>query len=100
MFFLNGHWRTISIVNKNYQRQGFAREAAKAILTEAFRNGLHRVYAECDPRNDCSSGLLENLGFHREALLRQNIWFRKDDDGNPIWQDTCIYGMLQEDWVL
>lgn len=86
------------IVNKDYQRQGFAREAARAIITDAFRAGLHRIYAECDPRNNCSWGLLENLGFRREALLKQNIWFRKDAGGNPIWQDTCVYAMLKEEW--
>ena len=42
------------IVNKNYQRRGYAAEAVRAVLEAAFAAGTHRVYAECDPRNICS----------------------------------------------
>ena len=83
------------IVNKNYQRRGYAAEAVRAVLEAAFAAGTHRVYAECDPRNICSWGLLEYLGFTREALLRQNIFFRRDEAGCPIWQDTYVYGLLK-----
>ena len=85
------------IVNKNYQRKGYALEALKAVLEWGFAEGLHRAYAECDPRNECSWKLLEKIGFRKEALLRQNVWFRKDGEGNPIWQDTCVYAMLPQD---
>ena len=85
------------IVNKHFQRQGYAAEAIQAVLAAGFSAGVHRVYAECDPRNKCSWGLLEHLGFTREALLRQNIFFRRDDAGNPIWQDTYVYGLLSSD---
>ena len=86
------------IVNKNYQRKGYALEALKAVLYRGFGEGLHRAYAECDPRNECSWRLLEKLGFQREALLRQNVWFQKDVAGNPIWQDTYVYAMLAQDY--
>ena len=85
------------IVNKNYQRRGYASEALKAVLYWGFAAGLHRAYAECDPRNECSWKLLLKLGFRREALLRQNVWFQKDRSGNPIWQDTYVYAMLPQD---
>ena len=85
-------------VNKNHQRRGYAREALKALLHQGFETGLHRAYAECDPRNECSWALLEKMGFHREALLRQNVWFQKDDSGSPIWQDTYVYAMLPQDF--
>ena len=42
------------IVNKDYQRQGFAAEALSAVIERAFRDGAHRIYAECDPRNTAS----------------------------------------------
>ena len=82
------------IVSKEHQRKGYAREALTAVLRQGFAQGLHRAYAECDPRNECSWRLLEALGFQREATLRQNVWFRKDQQGNPIWQDTYIYAIL------
>ena len=86
------------IVNKNHQRRGFAAEALTAVLAWGFANGLHRAYAECDPRNACSWCLLEKLGFQREALLRQNVWFQKDKLGNPFWQDTYVYALLAQDF--
>ncbi len=58
---------------------------------------LHRVEVYCHPDNVNSWHLLERLGFKREAHLRRDIWFRKDEAGAPIWQDTYIYGLLEED---
>ena len=62
-----------------------------------FRDGAHRVYAECDPRNLPSWRLLERLGFRREAHFRQNLYFRKDAGGAPIWKDTYVYALLESD---
>ena len=76
------------IVNKHYQHKGYAAEALKAVIEEAFKTGTHRAYAECDPRNTASWKLLERDGLRREAYLKQNIYFHKDPDGNPIWKDT------------
>ncbi len=50
--------------------------------------------SECDPENTNSWRLLEALGFTREAFLRQNVYFWKDENENPIWKDTYIYGLL------
>lgn len=82
------------IVNKNYQRQGYAAEAISAVLKAGFQSGIHRVFAECDPRNECSWKLLESMKFSREAFFKQNIYFKKDTQGNPIWQDTYVYALL------
>ncbi len=59
--------------------------------------GTHRVYAECDPRNTASWKLLERSGLRREAHFRQNIRFRKDAAGEPVWKDTCVYAVLSSD---
>ena len=85
------------IINKEYQRQGFAGEALSAVIHNAFREGVHRVYAECDPRNTASWKLLESLGFRREAHFRQNVYFWKDADGSPIWKNTYVYAILESD---
>jgi len=39
------------------------------------------VEAYCHPDNVNSWHLLERLGFKREAHLRRDIWFRKDETG-------------------
>ena len=85
------------IVNKHYQQQGYAAEALSAVIAQAFREGIHRVYAECDPRNVPSWKLLEKVGLRREAYFRQNIWFRRDGNGAPVWKDTLIYAILEND---
>lgn len=59
-----------------------------------FRRGVHRLYAECDPRNVPSWRLLEKAGFRREALLWENIFFFRDQNGDPIWKDTYVYARL------
>lgn len=34
-------------------------------------------------------------GYACEAHLKQNIYFRKDESGRPIWKDTYIYAILK-----
>ena len=84
------------IVNRDYQHQGYALEALTAVTDHLFALGTHRVYAECDPRNESSWRLLEASGFRREACFRQNIYFHKDGNGNPIWKDTYVYARLND----
>lgn len=85
------------IVNRDYQRKGYALEALEAVMERAFRSDVHRVFAECDPRNECSWKLLEKAGLKREAHFRQNVFFHKDADGKPIWKDTYVYAKLSGD---
>lgn len=85
------------IVNRDYRRRGYAEEALSAVIGNAFQAGAHRVFAECDPRNTASWRLLEKVGMRREAHFRKNIWFRKDENGNPIWKDTYVYANLDTD---
>ena len=87
------------IVNENYRKNGYACEALRAVIGEAFGEGTHRVYAECDPRNTGSWKILERAGLRREAHLRQNVFFHKDKDGCPIWKDTYVYAILEEEKI-
>ncbi len=86
------------IVNERYRRSGYGAEALSAIIEQAFREGVHRVYAECDPLNEPSWKLLEKVGLRREAYFRKNIFFHEDENGSPIWKDTYVYAILKEDW--
>ncbi|MBQ1490789.1 MAG: GNAT family N-acetyltransferase [Blautia sp.] len=85
------------IINRLYQRQGYGAEAFSAVIANAFEEGAHRIYAECDPRNILSWKLLEKVGLKREAYFRQNIWFLKDENDVPIWKDTLVYAILESD---
>jgi len=78
---------------------GYATESCEALIKYAFENlNVHRIIATCNPRNENSWRLLERLNFRREGTLIQNIYFSTDEKGNPIWQDTYLYGLLKEEW--
>ncbi len=83
------------ILHPAYQRQGYAAEAAAAVVRQALTaGGMHRVVAHCNPENVASWRLLEKIGFHREALHRQDVFFRRDAAGAPLWTDTYVYALL------
>ena len=83
------------IFNPRFQRHGYATEAARALVGHAFAAmDAHRVVAQCHPANVASWRVLEKVGFVREGHLRQNIFFRRDAQGRPVWQDTFEYGLL------
>ncbi|MGH8779473.1 GNAT family N-acetyltransferase [Paraburkholderia sp.] len=73
--------------------QGFATEAAGAVLQWAFDTlDLNRVQAETDTRNTGSSRVLEKLGFVREGTLREDCIV----DGEI--SDSWVYGLLRREW--
>ena len=78
-----------------YQGQGYATEAAKALLVHAFQGlGLHRVTSGCDTRNAASFRLMERLGMRREGHLRQS------QCRNGLWHDEYLYALLREEWLV
>ena len=51
------------IINKKYRNQGFASEAAGALLDFAFTElGIEKVYAQCDIHNPASLGVMKRIG--------------------------------------
>lgn len=85
------------VFHRDHWGKGYARESCEALIQQAFANGIHRIYAECDPQNRSSWKLLEALGFRREAHFLQNVFFWKDQNGKPIWKDTYVYAKLGPD---
>lgn len=88
------------VFNLRYQKKGYATESAKAIIDYTFKNcSGRRIIAMCNPKNENSWKLLERLNMRREGHLKENIFFFKDESGNPIWQDTYEYGILKSEWI-
>lgn len=91
-------WELGYIFNPAYHNHGYASESALALIKYGFAEcGVHRVVAYCNPDNIPSWRVMEKIGMRREGYLRQNIFFRRDENGNPAWQDSFAYGMLKED---
>jgi RimJ/RimL family protein N-acetyltransferase len=80
-------------MHPEFTGRGYASEAARAVLGLAFDTlGLHRVFAELDPRNDASIALCRRLGMREEAYFVQDMMFKGD------WADTGLYAILDEEW--
>jgi RimJ/RimL family protein N-acetyltransferase len=81
-----------------YQGKRYAAESAKAMIHYLFREkNARRIVAMCDPLNVPSWKLLERVGMQREARFRKEIYFKCDENGQPIWKDTYIYGILGDE---
>ncbi len=81
------------IFNKAYWGQGFASEAAQALLKLGFSHlGLHRIVATCDTRNLASAGVLEKNHMRREAHFRKHLWQKGE------WRDSYLYAILADEW--
>jgi len=86
------------IFNNAYQGKGYAAEAVRNFIQRQYSiKNIHKIIAHCNPLNIKSWRLLERLKFKREGKLRKNIFFNRDKNNNPIWQDTYEYGFLIED---
>lgn len=87
------------VFNRKYQSKGYAAESSKALLDYAFTQlGARRIIAMCSTLNEPSWRLLERLGLRREGLLLQNVFFKTDTQGEPIWFDTYEYAFLKKEW--
>lgn len=81
------------VFHPDYQGQGYASEATKAMLAVGFDDyDFHRIYGRCDARNVGSYKLMERLGMRREAHFIHNEIFKGE------WGDEFVYAILQSEW--
>lgn len=59
------------VFNRHYWIHGHAVESCCALIQQAFANGVHRIYAECEHCNMRFWKLLETSGFRKEACFRK-----------------------------
>jgi RimJ/RimL family protein N-acetyltransferase len=87
------------VFNKKYQGQGYVTESAGALVGYAFKDlEARRVIAMCNPINIKSWHVLERLGMRREGHMRRNVYFKTDPSGRPVWVDTYLYAILEDEW--
>lgn len=83
-----GYW-----IGVRYWNQGYATEAARAILSCGFDElGLNRIYAVHLVRNPASGRVMQKVGMQREGRLRAHV--RKWDR----FEDVDAYGILADEW--
>ncbi len=82
------------VFHPDWHGQGFATEAATAVLDLAFGElGAHRVFAELDPRNEASVALCLRLGMRLEAHFVESEFFKGE------WSDLQVFAILARDWT-
>lgn len=87
------------VFNRAYQKQGYAFESCKALLQYAFQiMNVRRVIALCAMDNINSWTLMERLQMRRESSYVQNVAFKKDSQGNPIYINTYQYAILKTEY--
>ena len=75
------------------QGRGLATEGAREMLRLGFDElGLHRIVAECDPRNVASLRVMARLGMRREAHLVDNEFLKGE------WIGMIVCAILESEW--
>ena len=87
------------MLNKDYHGKGYAYEAAKTFFDYLFEQKCaRRIYAYTEDDNLHSQKLCEKLGMRREGLFREFVSFVKDENGDPIYENTYQYAILKKEW--
>jgi [ribosomal protein S5]-alanine N-acetyltransferase len=82
-----GYW-----IGADFARQGFMREAIKAVVHHAFTTlDLSRIEAACLPENAASRGVLEKCGFKYEGVAQSYLQI------NGRWRNHVLYANLRGD---
>ena len=83
------------ILNKEYRKKGFVREAIKELLKFGFDElNINRMEAIIEPSNENSENVVKYYGFKKEGLLRQHYI------SNEVIMDSMVFCLLREEWVL
>lgn len=79
------------VLRRDAWRNGYATEAAKALLDFGFhRLGMHRIWAVCRPENTGSANVLRKIGMEHEGRLRHDKFYRGQ------WHDSLLFAVVDE----
>ncbi|MBD8036916.1 GNAT family N-acetyltransferase [Solibacillus sp. A46] len=93
-YFGNHTYEIGWVFNPKFYNQGYASEAAKAMLAYGFEKmKLHRIIATCQPENTPSYRVMEKIGMRREGH------FKKCIPNGAEWWDEYYYAILDEEWT-
>lgn len=82
-------------VHKDYHRNGYATEGARAVLNYVFKiRKLDKVTATCVSENNASSMLMTRLGMHKVTYHAQNQYIDK------VRHDEHLYTISRAEWLV
>ncbi len=86
-------WEIGYAILPDYQAQGYGFESASLLLKYAFEKlKAHKVVGMCNINNDISSILMQKLGMTREAVFREELFWKGQ------WTDQCFYSILEKEY--
>lgn len=84
----------IFIGEKEYIGHGNGTDAARQLIDIGFREmGLNKIYARILEYNKASYNMFMKLGFHQDALLREDVMI----DGKPV--NVFMVSVLMKEWM-
>jgi len=85
-------WEIGWFIHPNYWKNGYASEAAKAMIQFAFEElNAHRIQALCHEHNHRSERVMIRIGMQKEGILRSVRYL------NHHWYGSLIYSILDTD---
>lgn len=89
----DGHQAELGVtLARAHHGQGYAAEGLAALIDWLFDEvGLHRVFANCDPRNAGVIALLRRLGLRDEGRFVASYWWK------GAWVDEQWFALLQDE---
>jgi len=80
-------------LGSTWWHMGIMSEALQAVIDFLFGEvGMQRIDSRHDVRNPHSGGVMKKCGMQLEGIMRRSDW------NNQGICDTCLYGILVEDW--
>jgi RimJ/RimL family protein N-acetyltransferase len=77
----------------SHRKKGNGFMVTKLLLRHGFEKmGAHRITAVCNAQNTISSRILEAIGFRREAVFVEKLFW------NGEWTDQYAYAMLDREY--
>lgn len=84
--------------NDKYAKKGYATESCKILIKYIFTElDGRRISAGCNEGNIASWKLLERIGFRREAYCIEDVAYKQDASGNPIYVNSYFYAILKRE---
>jgi RimJ/RimL family protein N-acetyltransferase len=72
--------------------RGYAEEALRSTIGQAFAGGIPRIIADIDPRNKASLNLFRRLGFREIGSAKATFQL------GEVWADSLYLALTPDDW--
>ena len=83
----------IFIGEEEYLNRGYGSKVSRLAIDFAFNElNLNKVYARVLKKNKPSYNMFKKLGFHKDALLRKDVFIESK------YHDVYIFSILKNEW--